>query len=222
ARDDVAGTTTNRTVPAGATEPTVTSTETVDDEGNPVKTETAYGDGTPGTTTETAFDAFGKATRVQEDTSSFTVDHDYTAGGLPETDTLTSKQPATGSRADTGDPDTPATAQYTSDAPGNKTHKTLTKGDQSAEGWKTVFDAAGRTTQVTAPGSAGTSTTTYGKVNGLVESVAQPDGSTVHQRVDGAGRAVEAWVSPKGEPDAKREHVRMSYDAVTGQKNAVW
>ncbi|MFJ4963483.1 RHS repeat domain-containing protein [Streptomyces sp. NPDC088729] len=220
-RDDVAGTTTNRTVPADSDEPTVTSTQTVDDQGNPVKTETAYGDGTPGTTTQTAFDAFGKATRVQEDTSSFTVDHDYTAGGLPETDTLTPKRNTTISETAT-DPGTPATAQYTADAFGNKTQKTLSKGDRTADGWKTTFDSSGRSTQVTAPGDGGTSTTSYGRVNGLVESVTLPDGSVAHQRVDAAGREVEAWTSPKDDPGTRREHVRASYDPVTGQKNAVW
>ncbi|WP_164493136.1 RHS repeat protein, partial [Streptomyces sp. ADI96-02] len=226
-RDDVAGTTINRTVPAGATQPTVTSTQTVDDQGNPVKTETTYGDGTPGTTAQTTFDAFGKATRAEEANIPFTVEHDYTAGGLPQTDTLTPKPNTTGTGTATGTgpgtgTDTPAKARYTQDSFGNKTQKSLSKGGQSVEGWKTGFDAAGRSTQVTAPGGGGTSTTTYSRVNGLVESVTLPDGSVAHQRVDGAGRGVEAWISPKGEPDVKREHVRVSYDPVTGQRNAVW
>ncbi|MFF6984750.1 hypothetical protein ACFZAV_45710, partial [Streptomyces sp. NPDC008343] len=48
--DDVAGTTTNQTLPAGTdpNTPTITATETTDDQGNPTKTETTYADNTPG------------------------------------------------------------------------------------------------------------------------------------------------------------------------------
>ncbi|MFJ4963786.1 RHS repeat domain-containing protein [Streptomyces sp. NPDC088729] len=211
--DDVAGTATDRTVPGGQARTTVTSSRTVDDRGNPVGNETTHGDGTPGIAAETVYDAFGRPTRSQDDTSPFTAERAYTAAGLPQTDTLAPKEKGSG---------THVVADYVLDAFGNKTQKTLSKGAESAEGWKTVSDTAGRTKEITAPGGAGTSSMTYGKANGLVESVALPDGSVAHQRVDASGRGVEAWVSPKDDPGARREHVRTSYDPVTGQKNAVW
>ncbi|WP_164493173.1 RHS repeat domain-containing protein, partial [Streptomyces sp. ADI96-02] len=128
-------------------------------------------------------------------------------------DTLTPKQPGTAEGTQ---------AKYTLDAFGNKTHKRLSKGDESVEGWKTKLDAAGRTAQVSLPGGGGTSTTSYNRVNGLVESVTLPDGSVAHQRTDRAGRTVEAWTSPKDDPDTKQEHVRTSYDPVTGGVSARW
>ncbi|MFD7860312.1 RHS repeat domain-containing protein [Streptomyces microflavus] len=211
--DDVEGTTTEQTVPAGADKPMRTSTEQSDDQGNPVRSEVSYGDGTPGAVSETEFDALGKPVSSQQSTSAFTTEHAYTSTGLPASDTLTPKQP--GSAEGTQ-------AKYTLDAFGTKTHKTLTKDDESVEGWKTKFDAAGRTEEVSLPGGGGTSTTAYNGVNGLVESVTLPDGSVAHQRNDRAGRTVETWTSPKDDPDTKQDHVRTSYDPVTGGVSAQW
>ncbi|WP_164493279.1 RHS repeat protein, partial [Streptomyces sp. ADI96-02] len=223
--DDVAGATTRRTVPAGADKPAVTRTTISDDEGNPVKDETAYGDGTPGTTVETAYDAFGNPTRSQDGTSPYTLAYAYTPAGLPETETLTPRQggtgPDSGSGADTGSP-AEVKAEYILDAFGNRTHKKLSKGGQSTEGWKTGFDAAGRPEDVSLPGGGGTRTTVYSRLDGLVESVTLPDGSVAHRRGDQAGRTTESWTSPKDAPGDRREHVRTSYDPVTGERNAVW
>ncbi|MFJ4967190.1 hypothetical protein ACIP6P_32990, partial [Streptomyces sp. NPDC088729] len=210
--DDVEGTTTEQTVPAGTDKPTQTSTQQSDEQGNPVRTETAYGDGTPGAVSATEFDALGKPVSSEESTSAFTAEHAYTETGLPASDTLTSKQ--SGTQA--------VKAEHTLDAFGNKTHKTLTKGEASAGGWKTKFDAAGRESQVSLPGGGGTSTTAYNQVNGLVESVTLPDGSVAHQRNDRSGRTVEAWTSPKDAPDTKQDHVRTSYDPVTDGVSAQW
>ncbi|WP_164493108.1 RHS repeat protein, partial [Streptomyces sp. ADI96-02] len=213
--DDVAGTTTSRTVPSGSDRPTVTATETLDDQGRPVTSETAFGDGTPGSVAESTHDAFGKLRRSDSDTSPFIAEHSYTPSGLPRSDTLTPK--TTGGGA--GDA---AQADYTFDAFGNKTLKRLSENGQSAEGWGYGFDAAGRTKDVSLPGGGGTTTTTYDRTRGLVESVALPDGSVAHQRADRAGRVTESWVSPKAAPGERHEHVRMSYDPVTGKRAAVW
>ncbi|MFJ4961538.1 RHS repeat domain-containing protein [Streptomyces sp. NPDC088729] len=211
--DDVAGTKTSQTTLPGADRPMTRAVETVDDQGNPVKTETAFGDGTPGTVTETTFDAFGKPQQSQSDNGPFTVNHSYTAAGLPESDTLTPKQNGVGSNVK---------SEYVQDSFGNKTQKNLTSQGQSAEGWKTSFDVSGRPSQVTAPGNGGTMSPSYNKVNGLVESVTQADGAVEHQRRDLAGRTVEEWTSPKDAPGTKKEHVRMSYDPVTGKTAAQW
>ncbi|WP_164493277.1 RHS repeat domain-containing protein, partial [Streptomyces sp. ADI96-02] len=211
--DDIEGTTTEQTVPAGTDKPVVTSTQQNDDQGNPVRTETAYADGTPGSATQTAFDALGKPVSSEQSTSPFTAEHTYTPAGLPASDTVAPKRSGTAQGAK---------SEYTLDAFGNKTHKKLTEGDESVEGWKTKFDAAGREAQVSLPGGGGTSTTAYNRVNGLVESVTPPDGSVAHQRTDRAGRTVEAWTSPKDDPGAKVQHVRRSYDPVTGGMSARW
>ncbi|MFD7858489.1 hypothetical protein ACFV6B_30045, partial [Streptomyces microflavus] len=211
--DDVEGTTTEQTLPAGADTPAVTSSETVDEQGNPVRTETAHGDSTPGSVTEKQYDALGKPLSTDGSTSAFNARHSYTPAGLPETDTLSSKASGTADEAE---------SVYVLDAFGNKTRKTLSKGGESAEGWKSVFDAAGREREVSAPGDAGTTATAYDPANGLVESAVLPDGSVAHQRHDTAGRTTESWTSPKSDPDAKHEHVHTSYDPVTGQVSAVW
>ncbi|WP_164493274.1 hypothetical protein, partial [Streptomyces sp. ADI96-02] len=211
--DDIEGTTTEQTMSVAGEKPTTTSTQQRDEHGNLVRSETSYGDGTPGAVTETEFDAFGKPVSSDVSTSAFTTEHAYTSAGLPETDALSPKESGTGEGTQ---------AEYTLDAFGNKTSKALTKGDESAEGWKTKFDAAGRESQVSLPGGGGTSTTAYNKVNGLVESRTLPDGSVAHQRNDAAGRTVEAWTSPKDDPGAKQDHVRTSYDPVTGGVSARW
>ncbi|MFD5990049.1 hypothetical protein ACFWHJ_37615, partial [Streptomyces cyaneofuscatus] len=181
--------------------------------GNPVRTETAYGDGTPGSVSEQEFDALGKAVRTEENNTAYTAGHSYTPSGLPEADTLTPKQPGTGESV---------TARHFLDAFGNKTGKSLSRGGESVEGWKSVFDPAGRLAQVTAPGDGGTTTTAYDQANGLVESTVLPDGTVVHQRYDAAGRVTESWTSPKDDPEARHEHTHTSYDPVTGQVAAVW
>ncbi|MFJ8762051.1 RHS repeat-associated core domain-containing protein [Streptomyces cyaneofuscatus] len=211
--DDVAGNATEQTVPAGTDKPTQTSTEQSDNQGNPVRSEVSYGDGTPGTVSETEFDALGKPVSSQQSTSAFTTEHAYTSTGLPASDTLTSKRSGTSEGGK---------AAYTLDAFGRKTHKTLTSQGQTVSGFETNLDAAGRETQVSLPGGGGTSTTVYNRVNGLVESVTLPDGSVAHQRNDRAGRTVEAWTSPKDAPDTKQDHVRTSYDPVTGGVSARW
>ncbi|RPK55982.1 tRNA(Glu)-specific nuclease WapA precursor [Streptomyces sp. ADI96-02] len=211
--DDVAGTRTSQTTLAGADRPMASSVQTLDDQGNPVKNATAFGDGTPGTVTETSFDAFGKPQQSQSDNGSFTVNHAYTAAGLPESDTLTPKQNGTSSDVK---------SDYVQDSFGNKTQKNLTSQGRTVEGWKTSFDVSGRTSQVTAPGNGGTMSPSYNKVNGLVESLTQADGSVQHQRRDSVGRTVEEWTSPKDAPGTKKEHVRTSYDPVTGKTAAQW
>ncbi|WP_164493290.1 hypothetical protein, partial [Streptomyces sp. ADI96-02] len=194
------------------------STQQRDEQGNLVRSETSYGDGTPGGVSETEFGALGKPVSSEQSTSAFTTEHAYTPAGLPASDTLTTKQSGTadGGRTEGG------RADYTLDAFGNKTHKTLTSKGQSVSGFETRFDAAGRTEQVSLPGGGGTSTMAYNRVNGLAESVTLPDGSVAHQRHDRAGRTVEEWTSPKDDPGAKREHVRTSYDPVTGGVSARW
>ncbi|MFJ8763103.1 hypothetical protein, partial [Streptomyces cyaneofuscatus] len=211
--DDVAGSTTSQITPAGADRPMASEVQKLDDRGNPVKTETKFGDGTPGRITETTFDAFGKPQQSQSDTGAMKMNHAYTAAGLPESDTLTPKQ--TGAGVD-------VKSQYVQDSFGNKTQKNLTAQGETIHGWTTSFDASGRTSQVTAPGNGGTMSTSYNQVNGLVESLTLGDGSVQHQRRDPAGRTVEEWTSPKDAPGTKNEHVRTSYDPVTGKTAAQW
>ncbi|MFJ8763228.1 RHS repeat domain-containing protein, partial [Streptomyces cyaneofuscatus] len=238
--DDVAGTSTTQTIPAGGSEPTLSSTKTVDGQGNLVRSEATYGDGTPGAVAETSYDAFGKPTSSEGERSMFIANHEYTSAGRPEADTLTLKQNGLTSSSDggptpfasppmspgstaAGHASTPdSVAQYTLDAFGNKTQKKLTQGDESTQGWRTKFDAAGRTAQVTAPGGGWSSVTAYSRVNGLVESETLPDGSVAHQRTDSAGRTTEAWTSPKDDPSTKRDHVHTSYDTVTGGMSGQW
>ena len=208
--DDAAGTSTSALVPPGQDTPAASSTQTVDEQGNPVKTETAYGDGTPGSRTETQFDAFGKPLKSQGH-DGFDVVHAYTPAGVPTTDTLVPQGPG-GAQT---------TAEYSADAFGNKTRKDLNQGGATTSGWTSVFDAAGRSKTLTAPGG-GTSAFGYNAATGLVESVTRPDGSTVHQRHDGLGRGIEAWTSPAGAPQTRQEHTRTSYDPLTGKVSAVW
>ncbi|MFD5989815.1 RHS repeat-associated core domain-containing protein, partial [Streptomyces cyaneofuscatus] len=208
--DPAAGTTTSRTLTPGEDTPMTTSTGTVDDQGNPLATELVYGDGTPGSRTEATYDGFGRPTRTQDDRT--VVDHAYTPAGALDTDSL---------RARSGEgPE--LTAQHSLDAFGAKTSKDLTQDGRTTEGWKILHDSAGRTTSVSLPGDGGTSTTTYGTGDGLVESVTQPDGAVVHQEYDEAGRVVASWLTPKDRPEVRENHVRTSYDAVTGQVAAQW
>ncbi|MFJ8763255.1 hypothetical protein ACIREP_40755, partial [Streptomyces cyaneofuscatus] len=65
AHDDVAGTKTTRTLPSGAEAAATVSVETMDEQGKPVKSETAYGDGTVGVSTQREYDVFGQQTRTQ-------------------------------------------------------------------------------------------------------------------------------------------------------------
>ncbi|MFD7860314.1 hypothetical protein ACFV6B_39480, partial [Streptomyces microflavus] len=210
--DDVAGTKTTQTVPAGADKPITTVSETVDEQGRPVKSETGYGDDTPGIVTSKQFDGFGQQTRTQSSNTPLGVEHHYTPGGELESDTITGNE--NGQKQEQ--------AAYTFDAFGVKTHKTLSRGGESVGGWKSETDAAGRATQTQAPGGGGTIRSEFNEVNGLVDAVTGPDGAVAHQRYDAAGRVTESWTSPKDDPEARHEHTRTSYDAVTGQVAAVW
>ncbi|MFJ8763094.1 RHS repeat-associated core domain-containing protein [Streptomyces cyaneofuscatus] len=142
--------------------------------------------------------------------------HAYTPAGLLESDTITESDGEGGQKQEE--------AAYTFDAFGTKTHKTLSLQGESVEGWKSESDAAGRTSRLHAPGGGGTSSNQFNRVNGLVDSVTGPDGSITNQRYDHAGRAVEAWTSPKNDHQAKHEHehTHTSYDQITGQVSGVW
>ncbi|MFJ4964710.1 tRNA nuclease WapA precursor [Streptomyces sp. ADI96-02] len=211
--DGVAGTTTRQLVPAGRAGASVTSTETVDDRGNPVRSETRFGDGSAGVVSESSFDAFGRPVSSDHSTSAFTADHAYTPAGPSESDSLSPRRAGVGQSAK---------AEYLRDAFGNKTRKTLTSQGGSTSGFTTKFDAAGRPAQVSLPGEDATFSMAHNPVNGLAESMTRSDGSVAHRRSDGAGRAVEAWTSPKGDPGAKDGHVRTAYDPVTGKPAEQW
>ncbi|MFJ8763112.1 hypothetical protein, partial [Streptomyces cyaneofuscatus] len=202
--DDVAGTNTVEALPAGADKPTVTTTESYDDQGNTKSAETSYGDASGGGRLEMAFNAFGEQTRTQD--SDQIVDHSYALSGTLEAETLHFA----------GNDRLEARADHEADAFGNKTHKTLTQGNETAGGWVSEFDAAGRPRQMSAPGGGGSLSIGYNPVNGLVDSKTGADGTVTHQRRDASGRVVESWVSPKGRAGDREQHVRASYDPATG------
>ncbi|MFJ8762047.1 RHS repeat-associated core domain-containing protein [Streptomyces cyaneofuscatus] len=202
--------------PADADKSTTVSSETVDAQGNLITSDDSYGDGTPGVRTERDYDAFGQQTRTRSTNTADVVEHANTAAGLPETDTIT-REPQNPEEQDRRE-----RADYSLDAFGAKTQKTLSRGGESVQGWKSEADAAGRTTRLHVPGEGGTLTNHFNQVNGLVDSVTGPDGSISQQRHDHVGRVVQSWTSKKDDPQAKHEHVCTSYDEVTGQVSAVW
>ncbi|MFJ8762973.1 hypothetical protein, partial [Streptomyces cyaneofuscatus] len=211
--DDVAGTQKKAIFPEGADKPMVTTTSTTDVQGNPVKQETAYGDGTPGAVAQATFDGLGRAVDTRDGSSPYLSRTTYDHAGNPKTNTLVPEQQGTAAEAQ---------AVYETDAFGNKTRKTLSSQGASVSGFETRFDAAGRSAEVAQPGDGPSSTTHFNAVNGLVDSVVLPDGSVAHQRADDAGRTVESWVSPKGRAGDREQHVRASYDPATGMVAARW
>ncbi|MFJ8763013.1 RHS repeat domain-containing protein [Streptomyces cyaneofuscatus] len=212
-RDAVAGTKTTHTLAAEENKPAVMTTETFDESGNTVRAENSYGDGTSGVTQGVQFDAFGRPVHSETDSEKFAVDHTYTSSGLLENEKLSSKQGESGQEP---------RATHAYDALGGETTKTLMREGRSITGFTTAYDAAGRSHAISAPGDAGETTTDFNKVNGLVDSVTMPDGAVNHRRHDSSGRTVESWTSPSKEPMAKQQHIRTSYDPVSGKISAHW
>ena len=212
--DAVAGATTSALIPAGQDTPSVTSSQSVDENGNAVAVETAYGDGTPGSRQETRYDAFGRP-QGSKGTSPFTIEHQYGPAGASSGDTVTY----------TGQSDQGAgqvRSAYDRDALGNTTGKTLTEGGQNAAGWHSAYDTAGRVTKTTAPGTGTPAASSYNSANGLAETVTRADGASGHYRYDALGRVTESWSSPAGQPDARDGQVRTAYDPLTGGISATW
>ncbi|MFF6984747.1 hypothetical protein ACFZAV_45695, partial [Streptomyces sp. NPDC008343] len=207
--DPVQATTTTSVFAKDAKNPASTVTETHNDQCQVVSSTTTYGDNTPGQKTDSHYNALGQVTKD----SGFgigTTDHTYTPGGAPETDTVRN-----------GTNESPDVASYSVDGFGRQTGKVLERGGEKVQGDGLEFDAAGRLKVSTDAGGGRTVSAFDG--DGRLESVTRANGDVTHYQYESAtGRLQETWVSPKGEPDAKRQHTRTEFDPVTGQASKVY
>ena len=118
------------------------------------------------------------------------------------------------------DDKTEAVSDLSVDSFGRPTGKTLTVGEGKATAAGAEFDLSGRQTGEIEPSGA-TRTTGYDAA-GRAVSQTQADGSVFHTSYDILGRITDTWVTPKDKPEEKLEHVKTSYDTVTGKPSAVW